>query len=116
MIRKIQCHDAYVVIRPPARGAMTGAASAGQVRSAMARIRSPFAVTRRTASRPTGTIMAPPAPCNTRLRVSRSRLGLAAHRIEATVKTAIAVRKTLRAPKRAVIHPLRGMSTASVSR
>jgi hypothetical protein len=30
LIRNIQCQDAYVVIRPPASGATTGASSPGQ--------------------------------------------------------------------------------------
>ena len=29
LMRNIQCHDAYVVMRPPASGATTGAMSAG---------------------------------------------------------------------------------------
>ena len=40
LIRKIHRHDANVAIAPPSAGAMTGAASAGQVSMAMARTRS----------------------------------------------------------------------------
>ena len=54
--------------------AMTGAISAGQVRKAMALISSALAVVRSTTSRPTGTIIAPPTPCRTRVEVSIGRL------------------------------------------
>ena len=39
----------------------------------------------------------------------------APHRIEPSVKTTIAVQKTVRAPKRSATQPEAGMNTASVS-
>ncbi len=66
--------------------------------------------------RPTGTIIAPPAPCSTRMATSSPRLVLAAQPTEASVNTAIAVRNTSRLPNRRVSQPLSGMSTARVSR
>ena len=66
--------------------------------------------------RPTGTIIAPPAPCSTRRPVSIPRLVLPAHPADPSVKTAIAARNTARFPYRAVSHPDSGISTASVSR
>jgi hypothetical protein len=116
LTRKIQCQEVYVVITPPRRGAMTGAARAGQVSNESVRIRADLSVTLSTASLPTGTIMAPPTPCATRMRLSSARLVLAAQRTDATTKIAMAARNTRRAPKRRAIQPLSGMSAASVSR
>ena len=48
--------------------------------------------------RPTGTIIAPPAPCSTRIAMSIPRFTLAAQPTEASVNTAIAVRNTTRFP------------------
>jgi hypothetical protein len=73
-----------------------------------------LAVVRSTTSRPTGTIIAPPAPCRTRVAVSTSRLGAAAHAAEASVNSAIASVNTRRAPNRSASQPLIGMSTARV--
>ena len=73
-------------------------------------------VRRSTTSVPTGTIMAPPAPCSTRLTVSIVRSWLSAHSSEAMVKTAMAAQKTRRAPTRSASHPLTGMPMATVMR
>ena len=51
-----------------------GAARPGQVMIAIAFSRSCFSVVRKTASRPTGTIIAPPAPCRMRASTKVSRL------------------------------------------
>ena len=83
---------------------------------AITRIRSCLLVTRRTASRPTGTIVAAPIPWKTRSTVNSVRLVLVAHSAEDTVKMTIAMRNTRRAPKRSASHPLSGMSTARVRR
>ena len=48
--------------------------------------------------RPTGTIIAPPAPCSTRSATSVPRFALAAQPAEAAVNSAIAVRKITRFP------------------
>jgi hypothetical protein len=69
-----------------------------------------------TTIRPTGTIIAPPAPCRMRSATSSPSVWLSAQPSEASVKTTIADRNTRRGPKRAVIHALSGMRTASVSR
>ena len=66
--------------------------------------------------RPTGTIIAPPAPWITRIPTSMPRLTLAAQPTDASVKMAIAVRNTTRFPYRLVSHPDSGISTARVSR
>ena len=81
----------------------------------MARTSSLLAVVRSTTSRPTGTIIAPPMPCSTRVATSIGRFTANAQPIEASVKIAIAVPKTRRAPNRSASQPLIGMSTASVS-
>jgi hypothetical protein len=82
----------------------------------MARTRSLLAVVRSTTSRPTGTtIIAPPMPCRTRVATSIGRFTANAQPIEASVKIAIAVPKTRRAPNRSASQPLIGMSTARVS-
>ena len=116
LMRNSQCQDAYVVIRPPASGAITGASRPGQTTKEVTRSRSSLAAMETTIVLPTGTIIAPPAPCSTRIATSSGRLALLAQPIEARVNTAIAVRKITRLPKRRVSQPLSGMSTASVSR
>ena len=60
--KKIQCHEAYVVMKPPTGGPTTGAISPGQVMNVIASIKLCFSVVRKTTSRPTGTIIAPPMP------------------------------------------------------
>ena len=84
--------------------------------NAIVRSSSLFGVSASTTRRPTGTIIAPPTPCRTRIATSSARLVLSAHPSEASVKTAIAVRKMRRAPNRIVSQPLTGISTASVTR
>jgi hypothetical protein len=98
LITKIQRQDAYVLSTPPSAGATSGATRAGQVRYAMARTRSVFAVVRMTTRRPTGTIIAPPAPCSTRVATSIGRSAASAQPAEARVNTAMAVPNTRRAP------------------
>ncbi len=67
-----------------------------------------------TTNLPTGTIIAPPTPCSTRVAVSIGRSTATAQPTEASVKTATADRNTRRAPNRSASHPLTGISTASV--
>jgi hypothetical protein len=100
---------------PPSAGASTGAVSAGQVSRAIARTLSDLPDRRSTASRPTGTIIAPPTPCSTRIPTSIGSVVLTAHPTEATVNSAMAVMKTRRTPNRSAIHPVAGMSTATVT-
>jgi len=69
-----------------------------------------------TTIRPTGTIIAPPAPWTMRSATSSVSVVLSAHPSDARVKIVMADRNTFRGPKRTVIQPLSGMSTASVSR
>ena len=116
LTRKIHRHDPRVAMAPPSTGATTGAVNAGQVSRAIARTRSAFALNRSTASRPTGTIIAPPTPCSTRIATSIPNEVLNAHPSDATVNTTTAVRKTGRMPNRSAIQPLAGIRTAAVSR
>ena len=71
---------------------------------------------RSTASRPTGTIIAPPTPCRTRIATSIGSDMLTAQPSEASVNTAIAAMNTRRTPNLSAIHPLAGISTATVTR
>ena len=82
----------------------------------MTRMRSDLAVTRRTASRPTGTISAPPAPWMMRASVKLGRPVLSPQATDASVNTATAVMKTWRVPNRSAAQPLAGSSSASVNR
>ncbi len=107
-MRNIQCQLAYVVMSPPASGATTGASSPGQTTYEVSRSMSSLAAGDSTIVRPTGTIIAPPAPCSTRIATSMPRLTLAAQPTEARVNSAIAVRNTARFPYRRVSHPDRG--------
>ena len=81
----------------------------------MARTSSDLAVVRSTTSRPTGTIIAPPTPCRTRVATSVGRSTAAAQPSEARVKMAMAIMKIRRAPNRSASQPLIGMNTARVS-
>jgi hypothetical protein len=76
----------------------------------------PFSARSKTTIRPTGTIIAPPAPCRMRSTTNSGSVVLSAQLSDASVKITIADRKTRRAPKRAVIHALSGIRIASVSR
>ena len=116
LTKKIHRHDPSVAIAPPRTGATTGAARAGHVSIAMARTRSDLALYRSTASLPTGTIIAPPTPCSTRVTTSIGSDTLSAHPTEARVKTAIAAMNTGRMPNLSAIQPLAGISTATVTR
>ena len=68
---------------------------------------------RSTTSRPTGTIIAPPTPCSTRVDGQHGEVGGEGAAAEARVNTAIAATNTRRAPNRSASQPLIGMSTAS---
>ncbi|ELP68012.1 hypothetical protein STRTUCAR8_07647 [Streptomyces turgidiscabies Car8] len=57
-----------------------------------------------TAGLPTGTIIAPPMPCATRVATSSGRSPATAQGAEATVNTAIARTKTRRAPLRSAVR------------
>ena len=114
--RNIQRHEPTVTMAPPSATAMIGAANAGHVSSAIARTRSDLSEYRNTASRPTGTIMAPPTPCSTRIATSIGRDALAAQPTDATVNITMAVRNTRRMPNRSAIQPVAGISTATVTR
>jgi hypothetical protein len=116
LTRKIQCHERMSTSTPPRNGATIGAASAGQVRIAMAVTSWSRPARRSTTSLPTGTISAPPRPCRIRHSVNSTRPEEAAQRADAIVKSAMAPTKTVREPTRSVIHPLTGMNTASVTR
>jgi hypothetical protein len=65
--------------------------------------------------RPTGTIMAPPAPCRTRHATIRCRSFVRPHSIDPTVNMPIAEANTRRVPNRSAIQPLTGMKTARLS-
>ena len=75
-----------------------------------------MAVLASTDSRPTGVIIAAPAPCSTRNAASSPRLVLVEQSSEATVNTTMALRKTFRVPQRLTSQPLDGMNTARVTK
>ena len=82
----------------------------------MAATSSDFGTVRSSTSRPTGTIMAPPMPCNTRAATRKDSDSARPHSTEPTVNTMMAARNTRRAPKRSAIQPEVGMKTARLSR
>ena len=59
---KIQCQDAYVVMKPPSGGPEIGPISAGMVTSAIALTSTRLSMVRNRMRRPTGVIIAPPVP------------------------------------------------------
>ena len=87
-----------MVMKPPSGGPTTGPISAGVVSQAIAAMSSDFGTRRSSNSRPTGTIIAPPMPCSTRNSTSAGKDCAAPHSTEPRVNTAMAMRKTLRAP------------------
>ncbi len=103
-------------IQPPTGGPRIGATSAGQMVYATAFMSCAFVEARITISLPTGTIMEPPSPCNTRDAVNIPSVWLTPQSADATVKMRMAEAKTRRSPKRVAVQPLSGMKIASVSR
>ena len=65
--------------------------------------------------RPTGTIIAPPAPCRMRHAIIRWRSLIRPHNSDPRVKTPIAAANTRRVPKRSATQPLMGMKTARLN-
>jgi hypothetical protein len=98
LIRKSHRQLVYVDTTPPTSGATTGASSAGHTMYDTIRGMSGLAAPESATSRPTGTIIAPPAPCTTRSATRVPRSGAAAHATEASVNRAIALSRTRRAP------------------
>jgi hypothetical protein len=62
LTKKIQRQSAYVTMKPPSGGPAIGPIREGMARNASARTSSFFGTSRTTTMRPTGTIIAPPAP------------------------------------------------------
>ncbi len=60
LMRKIQCQEKYVVMKPPTGGPSTGPISAGIVTQVMMATSSRLSNERSSTSRPTGDIIAPP--------------------------------------------------------
>lgn len=89
---------------------------AGTSVQAMADTRWRRSTVRSRISRPSGAIIAPPAPCSTRAATMVGRLSASEHRIEPPTNTQIDAPNTRRRPKRSAIAPLAGISTASASR
>src|SRR5580700_7260420 len=102
--KNTQRQDAYVVMKPPTVGPITGATMAGQVIVEMARISPAVGVLRTTIARPTGTIMAPPIPCSTRVKVNHVKPFADPHKTEAAVKVIKAEANTVRDPTRSATH------------
>jgi hypothetical protein len=79
-------------------------------------MRPALGVERSTASRPTGTIRAPPAPWAMRASVKAARPVDRPQATDARVKAPTAAQNTRRAPKRSAAQPLAGRSSARVNR
>lgn len=102
-------------MKPPSGGPASGPTSAGIVNSAMADTSSLRGVPRTSTRRATGVIIAPPIPCRNREKTKAGRLFEMAQKIDPAMKTRIAARKILLAPKRSAIQPLKGMKIASAT-
>jgi hypothetical protein len=74
-------------------------------------MKSERSTTRKMMMRPTGTIIAPPTPWIKRATVNSASDDEAAHISEPATKMPIAVRNTVRAPKRSASQPHTGMNT-----
>src|SRR6266852_5532728 len=103
-------------MKPPSGGPITGPTSAGTVTHAIALTSALLSMERSSTSRPTGVIIAPPAPCRMRAITKWLTEEDSAQPIEPIMKTATARLKTRRAPKRSAVQPLAGMNTASDNR
>ncbi len=103
-------------MRPPIGGPRIGPIKAGTRYQFIADTMSCLSTLRRSTRRPTGIIIAPPAPCKSRARTSIVKLGAWAHRTEPPVKIAIAEKNTVRAPNLSARLPLAGMRTARLKR
>src|SRR5947208_4069600 len=103
-------------MKPPSGGPITGPTSAGTVTHAMALTSALLSMERSKTRRPTGVIMAPPAPCTIRAITKWVTEEDSAQPIEPAMNTAIAIENTARAPNRSAVQPLAGMNTASDSK
>lgn len=115
LIRNTQCQEAISTSQPPSVGPISGPISAGIAMKLIARRKSARATVLSTASRPTGSNIAPPMPCTTRAATSCGNCCAAAHSNEPSVNTMIAARKVRRVPKRSAIHPEAGMNIATAN-
>jgi hypothetical protein len=75
-----------------------------------------FGTLRRSTSRPTGTIMAPPMPWKNRARTKPASESADAQASEPAMNTPMAARNTVRAPNRSAIQPDTGMKIARLTR
>ena len=116
LIRKIQCQEMNVVMKPPRAGPISGPISAGSVTQIMAFTSSRRSTVRTRMRRATGVIIAPPIPCRNREKTKAGRLFEMAQKIDPAMKTRIAARKILLAPKRSAIQLETGMKIASATR
>src|SRR6266436_2546449 len=103
-------------MKPPSGGPITGPTSAGTVTHAIALTSALLSMERSSTRRPTGVIIAPPAPCRMRAMTKWLTEEDSAQPIEPIMKTATARLNTMRAPKRSAVQPLAGMNTASERR
>ena len=103
-------------MNPPSGGPITGAISPGQTIRPIASMIRCFGVSRSTTRRPTGDMNAAAAPCSTRAAMSVWNEGARPQRSDASVKTATAAAKRLRAPKRSLAQPAVGTNTAIATR
>jgi hypothetical protein len=103
-------------MKPPSGGPSIGPMSEGMARKESARTSSFLGTARTTTMRPTGTIMAPPAPCNARHRTNSVSEPDEAQPIDAAMKIRSATRNVVQAPTRSATHPLTGMKTARLTR
>ncbi len=102
-------------MKPPSGGPTTGPSRAGTRNQLIAATISSLGMVRSSSRRPTGTIMAPPRPCNRRDATRKDRLWACPHSADPTVKIRMALQKTGLVPKRSATLPLAGMNTARLS-
>ncbi len=112
LIQKIHSQAKYVTMKPPSGGPRSGPMRAGTVNQAIAVRNSDFFVVRSSIRRPTGVIIAPPAPCTTRASTNISSDVDSEQSTEPSMKTPIARRNTSREPKRSAAQPETGMNVA----
>ncbi len=87
-----------MTMKPPSGGPSTGPISAGMVSQAIAATICCLETERRSNSRPTGSIIAPPMPCTIRASTRNASEGAKPHSTEPSVNTTMAARNTWRLP------------------
>ncbi len=116
LTKKIIRQEATERINPDTVGPTSGPTRAGMVNQLIAATKRSRGAAVTTISRPTGVIIAPPAPCTKRAATSWPSDWDRPHSTDPARNTPMAIRNIRRAPNRSATQPEAGANTASVNR